>query len=130
MVIWNQDAGRRNLVRGTPGDHELSRRVRSGTEKMEPISTLAVYCRMTFQYEVIPAVSKDQFQIVSSDSLNREDVDTIYVCTDSGREGEYIYRLVDQMADVTEQRTNESVDRLPDRRGDPQRDPGGKRPDC
>ena len=51
-----------------------------------------------FKYEVIPSVAK-QFQIVSS-LLNREDVDTIYVCTDSGREGEYIYRLVEQMAQV------------------------------
>ena len=51
-----------------------------------------------FKYEVIPSVAK-QFQIVSS-LLNREDVDTIYVCTDSGREGEYIYRLVAQMAGV------------------------------
>ena len=32
--------------------------------------------------------------------LNRDDVGCIYVCTDSGREGEYIYRLVDQMAKV------------------------------
>lgn len=52
----------------------------------------------TFRYEVIPNVKK-QFQIVSG-LLNREDVDTIYICTDSGREGEYIYRLVDQMAEV------------------------------
>lgn len=51
-----------------------------------------------FLYEVIPNVRK-QFNIVSG-LLNREDVDTIYVCTDSGREGEYIYRLVDQMAKV------------------------------
>ncbi len=51
-----------------------------------------------FQYEVIPAVSK-QFNTVK-ELLNREDVDRIYVCTDSGREGEYIYRLVDQMANV------------------------------
>ena len=51
-----------------------------------------------FKYEVIPGVAK-QFQIVSS-ILNREDVDTIYVCTDSGREGEYIYRLVEQEAHV------------------------------
>lgn len=51
-----------------------------------------------FKYEVIPAVAK-QFQIVSG-LLNREDVDTIYVCTDSGREGEYIYRLVEQEAQV------------------------------
>lgn len=53
-----------------------------------------------FLYEVIPGVKK-QFQIVSH-LLNREDVDTIYICTDSGREGEYIYRLVDQMAKVPE----------------------------
>ena len=51
-----------------------------------------------FKYEVIPAVSK-QFQIVKG-LLNRSDIDTIYVCTDSGREGEYIYRLVAQMAGV------------------------------
>ena len=49
-----------------------------------------------FKYEVINSVSK-QFDIVKS-ILTREDVDTIYVCTDSGREGEYIYRLVDDMA--------------------------------
>lgn len=51
-----------------------------------------------FKYEVIPSVKK-QFQIVQS-LLNRPDVSTIYVCTDSGREGEYIYRLVAQMAQV------------------------------
>lgn len=51
-----------------------------------------------FLYEVIPQVEK-QFKIVSS-LLNRPDVDTIYVCTDSGREGEYIYRLVEQQAKV------------------------------
>ena len=51
-----------------------------------------------FKYEVIPNVKK-QFQIVSG-VLNRQDVDTINVCTDSGREGEYIYRLVEQMAEV------------------------------
>ena len=51
-----------------------------------------------FKYEVIDGVKK-QFQIVSG-LLNREDVDRIYVCTDSGREGEYIYRLVEQMAGV------------------------------
>ena len=52
----------------------------------------------TFLYEVIPNVKK-QFDIVSG-LLNRKDVDTIYVCTDSGREREYIYRLVEQMAHV------------------------------
>ena len=51
-----------------------------------------------FIYEVIPQVAK-QFRIVEG-ILNREDVDTIYVCTDSGREGEYIYRLVEQQAKV------------------------------
>ncbi len=51
-----------------------------------------------FRYEVIPAVKK-QYQIVAS-LLNRKDVDTIYVCTDFGREGEYIYRLVEQQAGV------------------------------
>lgn len=51
-----------------------------------------------FKYEVIGNVSK-QFKTVKM-LLNRADVDTIYICTDSGREGEYIYRLVDQMAEV------------------------------
>lgn len=51
-----------------------------------------------FKYEVIPSVKK-QYTIVSG-LLNRPDVETIYVCTDSGREGEYIYRLVEQMAGV------------------------------
>ena len=51
-----------------------------------------------FKYEVIPGVKK-QFEIVKG-LLNRPDVYTIYVCTDSGREGEYIYRLVAQMAGV------------------------------
>ena len=51
-----------------------------------------------FLYEVIPSVKK-QFEIVKG-LLNREDIDCIYVCTDSGREGEYIYRLVEQMAGV------------------------------
>lgn len=51
-----------------------------------------------FKYEVIDSVKK-QFAIVSG-LLSRKDVSTIYVCTDSGREGEYIYRLVEQMAGV------------------------------
>ena len=46
-----------------------------------------------FKYELIDDVKK-QFRIVER-LLNREDVTCIYVCTDSGREGEYIYRLVD-----------------------------------
>lgn len=51
-----------------------------------------------YKYEVIGAVSK-QFNVVKG-LLTREDVETIYVCTDSGREGEYIYRLVEEMAEV------------------------------
>ncbi len=54
-----------------------------------------------YKYEVIPSVSK-QYSIVKG-LLNRDDVSIIYVCTDSGREGEYIYRLVDQMAKVGDQ---------------------------
>ncbi|MBQ6660476.1 MAG: type IA DNA topoisomerase [Lachnospiraceae bacterium] len=52
----------------------------------------------TWKYEVIGNVKK-QFDIVKG-LLNRSDVERIYVCTDSGREGEYIYRLVDRMAKV------------------------------
>ncbi|MBQ0042301.1 MAG: type IA DNA topoisomerase [Lachnospiraceae bacterium] len=54
----------------------------------------------TYKYQVIDDVKK-QFGIVSG-LLLREDVSTIYVCTDSGREGEYIYRLVEQMSGVLE----------------------------
>ena len=61
----------------------------------------------TFKYEVIPGVKK-QYNIVAS-LLNREDIDTIYVCTDSGREGEYIYRLVDQEAHVSSQKKKKRV---------------------
>ncbi len=50
-----------------------------------------------FRYEVIPS-SEKQFRVVSR-LLARSDVDRIYVCTDSGREGEYIYRLVEMMSD-------------------------------
>lgn len=60
-----------------------------------------------FKYEVINGVSK-QFNIVKG-LLNREDVDCIYVCTDSGREGEYIYRLVDQMAEVPDTKKKRRV---------------------
>lgn len=60
-----------------------------------------------FRYEVIPAVSK-QFEIVKK-LLNRKDILTIYVCTDSGREGEYIYRLVDQMAKVSTRKDKRRV---------------------
>ncbi len=60
-----------------------------------------------FLYELIPDVKK-QFNIVK-DLLNREDITRIYVCTDSGREGEYIYRLVDQMAKVPESKDKRRV---------------------
>lgn len=60
--------------------------------------TTLPFLPQTFLYEVIPNVKK-QFQIVSS-LLKRADVETIYVCTDSGREGEYIYRLVEQLSGV------------------------------
>ena len=46
-----------------------------------------------FKYEVIPGVAK-QYKIVSRSSYTVKMLNTIYVCTDSGREGEYIYRLV------------------------------------
>lgn len=60
-----------------------------------------------FLYEVIPNVKK-QFNIVKG-LLTRKDVDTIYVCTDSGREGEYIYRLVDQEAKVSDTKVKKRV---------------------
>ena len=52
-----------------------------------------------YKYEILPNTKK-QFNIVAG-LLNREDVGCIYVATDSGREGEYIYRLVDSMAQVS-----------------------------
>ncbi len=60
-----------------------------------------------YRYEIIPAVEK-QFNIVKG-LLNREDIDCIYICTDSGREGEYIYRLVDQMAGVPAEKERRRV---------------------
>jgi DNA topoisomerase-3 len=53
-----------------------------------------------YKYEVIPAV-QNQFETIKM-LLTRDDIDTIYISTDSGREGEYIYRLVDQMIGVKE----------------------------
>lgn len=70
---------------------------------MEPLPFLP----KEYLYEVIPGVKK-QFLIVKK-LLNREDVGTIYVCTDSGREGEYIYRLVDQMAGVPDTKIKKRV---------------------
>lgn len=60
-----------------------------------------------YKYQVIDSVKK-QFDIVSG-LLNRNDIDTIYVCTDSGREGEYIYRLVDDMAGVPKEKVKKRV---------------------
>lgn len=60
-----------------------------------------------WKYEVIQPVSK-QFNIVK-ELLNRKDVERIYVCTDSGREGEYIYRLVDQLAEVPDTKEKRRV---------------------
>ena len=60
-----------------------------------------------YKYEVLPNVSK-QFNIVEG-LLNRDDVGCIYVCTDSGREGEYIYRLVDRMAKVPDTKDKKRV---------------------
>lgn len=62
------------------------------------LSTLP-FLPQEFKYEVIPSAAK-QYRIVAS-LLNRKDIRLIYVCTDSGREGEYIYRLVEQLAGVT-----------------------------
>ena len=81
---------------GTPGHHELPGKYDIKYKRWS-LDTLPFLPR-EFKYEVIPGVQK-QFEIVKG-LLNREDVDTIYVCTDSGREGEYIYRLVAQMAGV------------------------------
>lgn len=71
--------------------------------RMDPLPFLP----KQFKYEIIPNVKK-QFQIVRG-LLNREDVSTIYVCTDSGREGEYIYRLVDQEARVPNTKVKKRV---------------------
>ena len=60
-----------------------------------------------FKYEVIPAV-QNQFNIVKG-LLTREDVTEIYIATDSGREGEYIYRLVDKMAEVKKDKIRKRV---------------------
>ena len=60
-----------------------------------------------FKYQVIDGVKK-QFNIVKG-LLNREDVGCIYVCTDSGREGEYIYRLVDELAEVGDKKEKRRV---------------------
>ena len=60
-----------------------------------------------YKYEVIPAV-QNQFDTVKG-LLTRDDVTEIYIATDSGREGEYIYRLVDEMAGVGESKIRKRV---------------------
>jgi len=60
-----------------------------------------------YKYELISNTSQ-QFKVVSK-LLNRDDVGCIYVCTDSGREGEYIYRLVEQMAKVSPDKARKRV---------------------
>ncbi len=53
-----------------------------------------------FRYEVInDGGTKKQYNTVRN-ILTSKDVDRIYICTDSGREGEYIYRLVAKQAGV------------------------------
>ena len=86
-----------DLVRRASGHYELSLKYDIKYKRWS-LDTLPFLPR-EFKYEVIPGVQK-QFNIVKG-LLNRPDVKrTIYVCTDSGREGEYIYRLVAQMAGV------------------------------
>ncbi len=65
--------------------------------KMWRLDTLP-FMPKEYKYEVIPAVQK-QFNTISN-LIKREDVDTVYVSTDSGREGEYIYRLVEAQIGV------------------------------
>ena len=60
-----------------------------------------------YKYEIIESAA-NQYNVVSR-LLNRDDVGCIYVCTDSGREGEYIYRLVDEMAKVPKDKKRKRV---------------------
>ena len=60
-----------------------------------------------YKYEVIPAVEK-QFNIIKT-LLTRENITEIYIATDSGREGEYIYRLVDSMIGISENKIRKRV---------------------
>ena len=78
-----------------------------------------------FKYEVIPAVAKQISDCKGT--ADREDVDTIYVCTDYPDEKENIlYRLVEQMAGVKGKSEEACLDRFPDRGGNSSWDPGGK----
>lgn len=60
-----------------------------------------------YKYELIPSAAK-QFKVIKS-LLNDKNTERIYVCTDSGREGEYIYRLVDMMAKVPDSKDKRRV---------------------
>ena len=60
-----------------------------------------------YKYEIIGSASR-QYDVVKR-LLNRDDIECIYVCTDSGREGEYIYRLVDMMAKVNPNKQKKRV---------------------
>ena len=51
-----------------------------------------------YKYEIIPSVEK-QYNIIK-ELITRDDIDCIYVATDSGREGEYIYRLVEMQIGI------------------------------
>ncbi len=92
------------MVCGTSGHDELSGSLRYEIQTVESgdsaISAERIQIRSYRQ-------TYKQFRIVSG-LLNRDDVDTIYVCTDSGREGEYIYRLVEQMTGVQNKNRNAS----------------------
>ncbi len=79
-----------------------------------------------YKYEIIPNVEK-QFNTIKN-ILLREDVDTIYVSTDSGREGEYIYRLVEQMIGINRKKKKKSMDRLTNRRRNKARNKRSQRP--
>ena len=61
-----------------------------------------------YKYEVIQNVKK-QFDIIKN-LMKRTDITTIYVCTDSGREGEYNYRLVDEMGSGSGKNEKKSLD--------------------
>lgn len=51
-----------------------------------------------YKYEIIPSVEK-QYNIIK-ELITRDDIDCVYVATDSGREGEYIYRLVEMQIGI------------------------------
>ena len=95
-------------MRGTPRNYELPGGLQSGFETLAGgVVALYPFIPDKFLYEIIPNVQK-QFDVVKT-LLLREDVDCIYVCTDSGREGEYIYRLVDMMANVPAEKLRKRV---------------------